>query len=61
MSIDNIGTGNIPSLATFDMFDCRAMPNPHWHEARCIDFWDCGNGEHRANMLYYWCLEMRRT
>ena len=20
-------------LATFDMFDCRSMPNPHWDES----------------------------
>ena len=28
MAIGNIGIGNIPTLATFDLFDCRAMPNP---------------------------------
>ena len=32
MAIDNIGTCNIPTLATCDMFDCRAMPNPHRDE-----------------------------
>jgi hypothetical protein len=26
------GYGNIPTLATIDMFDCRAMPNPYWDE-----------------------------
>ena len=61
MTIGNIGTGNISTLATFTTFDCRAMPNPYWDEARSIDFWDWCNGEHRANMLYYRCLEMRRT
>ena len=29
MAIGNIGTGNIPTLATFTTFDCLAMPNPH--------------------------------
>ena len=29
MAIGNIGTGNIPTLATFTTFDRRAMPNPH--------------------------------
>ena len=33
MAIDNIGTGSISTLATFDMFDCRAMPNPHRDES----------------------------
>ena len=33
MAIGNIGIGNIPTLATFDMFDCRAMPNPYWDES----------------------------
>lgn len=33
MAIGNIGTGNIPTLATIDMFDCRAMPNPYWDES----------------------------
>ena len=33
MAIGNIGTGNIPPLATFDMFDRRAMPNPYWDES----------------------------
>ena len=33
MAIDNIGTGSISTLATFDMFDCRAMPNPYWDES----------------------------
>ena len=33
MAIGNIGTGNIPTLATIDMFDCRAMPNPYWNES----------------------------
>ena len=32
MAIGNIGTGNIPTLATFTTFDCRAMPNPHRDE-----------------------------
>ena len=35
MAIGNIGIGNIPTLATFDMFDCRAMPNPYWNESLC--------------------------
>ena len=44
IAIGNIGTGNIPILATFDMFDCRAMPNPHWDESLrakefCIEKW----------------------
>ena len=30
MAIGNIGFGNISTMATFDMFDCRAMPNPYW-------------------------------
>ena len=25
--------GNIPTMATFDMFDCRVMPNPYWNES----------------------------
>ena len=33
LAIGNIGTGNISTLATFDMFDCRAMPNPFWNES----------------------------
>ena len=33
MAIGNIGIGNISTLATFDMFDCRAMPNPYWDES----------------------------
>ena len=32
MAIGNIGIGNI-TPATFDMFDCRAMPNPFWDES----------------------------
>ena len=44
MAIGNIGIGNIPTLATFDMFDCRAMPNPYWDESLrakefCIAKW----------------------
>ena len=35
MAIGNIGTGNIPTLATFTTFDCRAMPNPYWDESLC--------------------------
>ena len=33
MAIGNIGTGNIPTMATFTTFDCRSMPNPHWDES----------------------------
>ena len=33
MAIGNIGTGNIPALATLTMFDCRAMLNPHRDES----------------------------
>ena len=44
MAIDNIGTCNIPTLATCDMFDCRAMPDPYWDESLrakefCIEEW----------------------
>lgn len=33
MAIGNIGTGNIPTLARFTTFDCRAMLNPHRDES----------------------------
>ena len=33
MAIGNIGTGNILTMATFDMFDCRAMSNPYRDES----------------------------
>ena len=33
MAIGNIGFGNTSTMATFDMSDCRAMPNPHRDES----------------------------
>ena len=33
MAIGNIGFGNTSTMATFDMSDCRAMPNPYWGES----------------------------
>ena len=33
MAIGNIGSGEIPTLATFTMFGCRAMPSPYWDES----------------------------
>jgi len=46
MAIDNIGTCNIPTLATCDMFDCLAMPDPYWDESlrSGIEFAHRGNG-----------------
>ena len=32
MAIGNIGFGNTSTMATFDMSDCRAMPNLYWGE-----------------------------
>ena len=33
MALGNIGFGNTSTMATFDMSDCRAMPNPYWGES----------------------------
>ena len=33
MAIGNIGFGNISTMATFDMFDCQALPNSYWGES----------------------------
>ena len=35
MAIGNIGFGNTSTMATFDMPDCRAMPNLYWDESLC--------------------------
>ena len=36
--------GNTFTMATIEMFDCRAMPNPYWNESLsakefCIEKW----------------------
>ena len=33
MAIGNIGFGNTSTMATFDMFDCQALPNSYWGES----------------------------
>ena len=32
-AMGNIGVGNTSTMATFDMFDCRVMPNPYRDES----------------------------